>query len=256
MALRPAADDLRTLVVLPTYDEAENVVEVLEAIRRHLPDADVLVVDDGSPDGTADLADKVGERLGGISVVRRTAKRGLGAAYLDGFGRGLAAGYGVLVEMDADLSHDPADLPALVGAVRVVGADLAIGSRYVPGGSIPDWPWTRRMLSRWGNRYAAAVLGLAVNDATSGFRAFRADALRRIDLGTVRAEGYAFQVELAYRVVRARGRVVEVPIVFRDRVRGTSKMSWRIIGEAMVLLAQLGWRDRVLGRQGRALRRP
>jgi len=250
------ADDLRTLVVLPTYDEADNVVEVLEAIRRHLPDADVLVVDDGSPDGTADLADKVGERLGGISVIRRTAKRGLGAAYLDGFGRGLAAGYDVLVEMDADLSHDPADLPALVGAVRVVGADLAIGSRYVPGGSIPDWPWTRRMLSRWGNRYAAAVLGLAVNDATSGFRAFRADTLRRIDLSTVGAEGYAFQVELAYRVVRARGRIVEVPIVFRDRVRGTSKMSWRIIGEAMLLVARWGWRDRLRGRLGRALRRP
>ncbi len=243
--------DLRPLIVLPTYDEAENIVEVLRRIRAALPAAEVLVVDDGSPDGTAELARSEGDALGRVHVLQRSDKRGLGAAYLAGFAWGLERGFGVLVEMDADLSHDPGDLPALVGAVTVVGADLAVGSRYVPGGHIPDWPWRRRFLSRWGNRYAAGVLGLAINDATSGFRAYRAEVLRAIELDRIRAEGYAFQVELAYRVIRRGGRVVEVPIVFRDRVRGTSKMSWHIIGEAMALVALWGVRDRVLTRRGR-----
>jgi dolichol-phosphate mannosyltransferase len=164
-------------------------------------------------------------------VLRRTAKSGLGSAYRAGFAQGLARGYEVLVEMDSDLSHDPAALPALIAAIEH-GADLAVGSRYVPGGSIPHWRWHRRALSRWGNRYAAGVLGLAINDSTSGFRAYRASALHQVDLHTVHADGYGFQIEMAYRVVRNSGRVVEVPIAFVDRVRGTSKMSGRIVAEA------------------------
>jgi hypothetical protein len=160
----------------------------------------------------------------------------------------MGQGAEVLVEMDSDLSHDPGDLPSLLAAVEH-GADLAIGSRYVPGGSIPNWSWHRTMLSRWGNRYAAGVLGLAVNDATAGYRAYRASALRTIDLSKVRAEGYGFQIEMTYRLVRRGGRVVEVPIAFVDRVRGTSKMSGRIVVEALGLVTWWAIRDRVLGRR-------
>jgi dolichol-phosphate mannosyltransferase len=236
------------LVVLPTYDEAENIVEVLSRIRGVLPEAHVLVVDDGSPDGTADLAEEQGEQLGQIEVLRRTEKSGLGSAYRAGFAWGLERGHDVLIEMDADLSHDPDDLPALVAATQY--ADLAIGSRYVPGGSIPAWPWHRRALSRWGNRYSAGVLGLAVNDATAGFRAYRAEMLGKIDLDSVKAEGYTFQIEMAYEVVCLGGRIVEVPIAFTDRVRGTSKMSSRIVAEALVLVTWWGIRDRIF-RRGR-----
>ena len=161
---------MRALVVLPTYDEASNIVEVLERLRAAVPEATVLVVDDASPDGTADLVESVAERLGPVSVMRRPAKSGLGSAYRDGFRQGLQEGFDVLVEMDSDLSHDPAALPSLLAAAAD-GAALALGSRYIPGGSIPDWSWHRRALSRWGNRYAAAVLGIDVNDATSGYRA-------------------------------------------------------------------------------------
>jgi len=234
------------LVVLPTYDEAENVVEVLGRIRAALPHATVLVVDDGSPDGTADLADLEADRLGQIEVLRRTGKAGLGSAYRAGFAWGLERGHDVLIEMDADLSHDPDDLPALVAATDY--ADLVIGSRRVPGGEMPDWSWHRSFLSRWGNRYSAGVLGLAVNDATSGFRAYRAEMLGKIDLESVQADGYTFQIEMAYEVVRLGGRVVEVPIVFRDRVRGTSKMSSRIVVEALGLVTWWGIRDRLFRR--------
>ncbi len=233
--------------MLPTYQEAANITEVLERIRAAAPDAAVLVVDDASPDGTADLAEHLGERLGAVEVLRRDAKSGLGSAYRAGFRHGLQAGYDVLVEMDADLSHDPATLPALLEAVAG-GADLAIGSRYVPGGSIPDWSWHRRQLSRWGNRYAGAVLGLGVNDATSGFRAYTAEALARIDFHTVRADGYGFQIEMAYRVQRTGGRIVEIPIAFVDRLRGESKMSGRIVVEALVLVSWWALRDRILRR--------
>lgn len=237
------------LVVLPTYDEAENVVEVLDRIRAALPAGHVLVVDDGSPDGTADLAEAHGAEVGQVEVLRRAEKSGLGSAYRAGFAWGLERGFDVLIEMDADLSHDPDDLPALVAATDY--ADLAIGSRYVPGGSIPDWSWHRRWLSRWGNRYAAGMLGLAVNDATAGFRAYRAATLSQIDLDAVQADGYTFQIEMAYEVVRGGGRIVEVPIAFRDRVRGTSKMSGRIVAEALLLVTWWGLRDRVLGRARR-----
>jgi dolichol-phosphate mannosyltransferase len=237
---------VRTLVVLPTYEEADNIAEVLRRVRAAAPAADILVVDDSSPDGTADVAKAAGHELGGVDVTIRPAKSGLGSAYRDGFREGLALGYGVLVEMDSDLSHDPAALPSLLRQVEA-GADLAIGSRYVPGGSIPHWPLYRRSLSRWGNRYAARLLRLSVRDSTSGFRAYRADILRRVDLDHVRADGYGFQVEMAYRVARLGGTIVETPIEFRDRERGNSKMSTRIVAEALALVTWWGIRDRLRG---------
>ena len=236
---------MRTLIVLPTFNEADNIVEVLQKLRAVVPEASVLVVDDASPDGTADLVEEVAEQIGDISVMRRPAKSGLGSAYRDGFRRGLSVGYDVMVEMDSDLSHDPAALPLLLTAVAD-GAALALGSRYIPGGSIPDWSWRRRALSRWGNRYAAAVLGIDVKDATSGYRAYRAEALTNIDFHTVQADGYGFQVEMAYRVLASGGRIVEVPISFTDRVRGESKMSSRIVIEALVLVTWWAIRDRLL----------
>jgi len=236
---------VRTLIVLPTFNEADNIVEVLRKLRAVVPEASVLVVDDSSPDGTADLVEEVAAEIGDVSVMRRPAKSGLGSAYRDGFRHGLAAGYDVMVEMDSDLSHDPAALPSLLAAAAD-GAALALGSRYIPGGSIPDWSWHRRALSRWGNRYAAAVLGIDVNDATSGYRAYRAEALAGIDFHTVQADGYGFQVEMAYRVLASGGRIVEVPISFTDRVRGESKMSSSIVVEALVLVTWWAIRDRIL----------
>lgn len=205
----------------------------------------MLVVDDGSPDGTAELAEACAERLGGIEVLRRPAKAGLGGAYRAGFAHGIAAGHGVLVEMDADLSHDPDDLPRLLDAI-VGGADLAIGSRYVPGGATPDWPLRRRLLSRWANRYVGVALGVPVRDTTAGFRAYRADLLARLDVAGTSADGYAFQVELTWAAHRAGARIVEVPITFSDRELGRSKMSGRIVVEAMLLVTWWALRDRVL----------
>ena len=240
-----------TLVVIPTYEEALNIVEVLTRVRAAVPQVDILVVDDSSPDGTADLAEAVGRELGGIRVSRRPGKAGLGSAYRHGFAAGLSDGYEALVEMDADLSHDPAALPSLLRELD--GADLVIGSRYVPGGSIPDWTVHRRLLSRWGNRYAAAVLDLGVVDATAGYRAYRADALRRIDFDRVRADGYGFQIEMAHLVATSGGRVVEVPIRFADRTLGRSKMSGRIVVEALVLVTWWGLRERVFRRPPKGL---
>lgn len=240
--------------MLPTYNEAENIDDVLRKVREAVPEAGVLVVDDGSPDGTADLADALGEELGRITVMRRTEKNGLGAAYRAGFRWGLDEGYEALVEMDSDLSHDPAALPSILVALEH-SADLVIGSRYVPGGSIPEWSWHRRALSRWGNRYAAGLLGLAVNDATAGYRAYRASMLERIDLDGVVADGYGFQIEMTYQVVALGGRIVEVPISFTDRVRGTSKMSSRIVVEAFGLVTWWAVRDRLLGGARRRRRR-
>ena len=240
---------MRALVVLPTYQEAENVAEVLRRLRAAAPDVDVLVVDDSSPDGTAAIAKATGDEVGGVDLLIRPAKAGLGSAYRDGFAEGLARGYDVLVEMDSDLSHDPARLPALLRAVEASGADLAIGSRYVPGGSIPNWSFHRRFLSRFGNRYADRVLRLSVRDATSGFRAYSAATLGGIDRGSVRSDGYGFQIEMVYRVLAAGGRVVELPIEFVDRVRDASKMSGRIIAEALILVTWWGARDRMLRRR-------
>lgn len=239
---------MRTLVILPTYNEAENIDEVLTRLRAALPECSVLVVDDGSPDGTADLAEKLDVTLGNIHVLRRAAKSGLGSAYRAGFRWGLEHGYDAMVEMDADLSHDPAALPAMIETLGATGAGLVIGSRYVPGGSIPNWSWHRKALSRWGNRYAGFVLGLPVRDATAGFRVYRADVIRRIDLDTVHADGYGFQIEMAYKVRALGEQVVEHPISFRDRERGTSKMSGSIVVEALWMVTWWALRDRVLRR--------
>ncbi|HZD65812.1 MAG TPA: polyprenol monophosphomannose synthase [Acidimicrobiales bacterium] len=227
---------------MPTYQEARNIRVVLAGIRA-ATDASVVVVDDNSPDGTAEAARRAGEALGGVTVLGRAAKAGLGSAYREGFAWGLDRGYDVLVEMDADLSHDPADLPRLVGALGR-GVEVAIGSRYLTAGSLPDWSIHRKALSTLGNRYAGALLGLGVKDATSGFRAYAAGLLRRLDLGGVRAEGYAFQVEMTRLARRAGAQIVEVPIRFVDRSRGRSKMSARIVAEALVLVTWWGVRDR------------
>ena len=235
---------MRVLVLLPTYNEIENIEDVLRRARVALPDADVLVIDDGSPDGTADRAEKLDVELGGIDVLRRGSKTGLGSAYRAGFRVGLARGYDAMIEMDADLSHDPAVLPELVAALER-GADLAIGSRYVQGGSIPDWKWARRAISRGGCLYARTMLGLSVHDATAGFRAYHRRALEAIPLDDVHADGYGFQVEMTYLTERNGGKVVEIPITFRDRTLGRSKMSTRIVLEALVLVTWWGIRDRV-----------
>jgi dolichol-phosphate mannosyltransferase len=235
--------DVRTLVIVPTYIEAENIVEFLKRARAAVPDADILVVDDNSPDGTATLAEEAARNLGGVDVLRRPAKKGLGSAYRAGFAIGIEKGYDTLVQIDADLSHDPSVLPSLLQEVER-GADLAIGSRYVPGGEIPHWPWFRRALSRYGNLYAAWVLRTGVKDGTAGYRAYRADTLKAIDYATTRAKGYGFQIETAYRVSRWGGRIAEVPIVFTDRVRGYSKMTWGVAAEEMTLVTWWGLRDR------------
>jgi dolichol-phosphate mannosyltransferase len=232
-----------TLVITPTYIEADNIEELLRRVRAAVPEADILVVDDNSPDGTAGVAEAVGADLGRVDVLRRPSKQGLGTAYRAGFTVGIERGYEVLVQIDADLSHDPAVLPALLRELDQ-GADLVIGSRYVPGGSIPHWPWFRRALSRYGNRYASFVLGTGVKDATAGYRAYSADTLKAIDYATTRAKGYGFQMETAYRVWRWGGRIVELPIIFTDRVRGHSKMTWRIAAEELSLVTWWGIRDR------------
>jgi dolichol-phosphate mannosyltransferase len=236
---------VRPLIVTPTYQEADNIEEFLKRVRIAVPDGDVLVVDDNSPDGTADLAEQVGAALGNVAVLRRPKKIGLGDAYRAGFAVGIERGYDVLVQIDADLSHDPEALPVLFEAIES-GADAVIGSRYIPGGSIPHWPWRRRALSKWGNRYTSFVLGMPIADATSGYRAYRADMLRKVDYGSTRAKGYGFQMELAYRVQRAGGRLVEVPIIFTDRVRGHSKLTLTVAAEELMLVTWWGLRDRVL----------
>jgi dolichol-phosphate mannosyltransferase len=238
---------VRPLIVTPTYNESGNIAEFLERVRKAVPEADILVVDDNSPDGTADLADEAGTRLGQITVLRRPKKIGLGDAYRAGFSVGIERGYDVIVQMDADLSHDPSELPKMFAALDA-GADAVIGSRYIPGGSIPNWPWHRRALSKWGNRYTAIVTGMPIKDATSGYRAYRADMLKAIDFGTTRAKGYGFQMETAYRVRRAGGKIVEVPITFTDRVKGESKLTLSVAAEELTLVTWWGVRDRVFHR--------
>jgi dolichol-phosphate mannosyltransferase len=229
---------MRTLVVLPTYNEVETIVEVLKRIRDATPAAEVLVVDDDSPDGTADKTDAAGAELGGIHVLRRGGRLGFGAAYRAGFGWGLARGFDTIVQMDADLSHDPAVLPSLL--IGLADHDLVIGSRYVRGGSLPDWTMHRRLLSRAGNWYSSRALGLRVQDVTAGYRAYRAQTLRTMDLDSVRADGYGFQIEMTYRAAQVGSRITEVPICFVDRQLGKSKMSGAIIVEALLLVTRWG----------------
>jgi dolichol-phosphate mannosyltransferase len=227
------------LVVLPTYNESQNIDRVLRRIRAALPEATVLVVDDGSPDGTADQAEILGKELGSIEVMRRAGKSGLGSAYRAGFRWGLDHGFDACIEMDADLSHEPEALPSLVAPLED-GAELVIGSRYIPGGVIPNWAWHRRLLSRGGNLYASALLGLGVSDATAGFRCYAAPLLERLDLDAVRAEGYGFQIEMTYESRKAGASILEVPIRFVDRVDGESKMSTFIVVEALGLVTLWG----------------
>jgi dolichol-phosphate mannosyltransferase len=234
-------------LILPTYDEAENIEAIVRAadgvLARACPDGHrILVVDDGSPDGTGDIADRLAAELAAVEVLHRRERQGLGPAYLAGFAHALQAGATHVLEMDSDFSHDPGDLARLLAAVRE-GADLALGSRYVDGGGVTDWGMLRQVVSRGGSWYARRVLGLRVRDLTGGFKCFRREVLEAIDLPSVRSHGYAFQVELTYRAIRRGFRVVEVPIVFRDRVHGHSKMSWRIAAEAMWLVPQLRTRD-------------
>ena len=233
-------------LILPTYNEAENIGAIIAAAGEVLgaaaPDGfRVLVVDDGSPDGTGQMADELAERHEWVRVLHRTEKNGIGPAYLAGFRHALDGGAGYVMEMDSDFSHDPADLARLLAAVRD-GADLALGSRYVPGGGVTDWGRGRRIISEGGSTYARVVLGLSVRDLTGGFKCFRREVLERIQFDSVRSQGYAFQVELTYRAVRAGFKVVEVPIVFRERRLGKSKMSWRIAAEAMWLVPLLRFR--------------
>jgi dolichol-phosphate mannosyltransferase len=236
----------RTIVVLPTYNERENIVPLLRAVRASAPDADVLVVDDNSPDGTAALVEEAAADHDRIKLLRRAGKQGLGSAYRQGFAVALDEGYDVVLSMDVDFSHDPAVLPELLALIDA-GADAVIGSRYVPGGATVDWPLYRRLLSRWGNRYTSLVLGLQVRDCTSGYRAYRAEALRAIDPASTSAEGYAFLTELVRRLVRLGARVMETPIVFTDRRYGESKMSGRIVVESMLLVTRWAIRDALTG---------
>lgn len=242
---------MRATVIVPTYQEAENIAELLRRIRVAAPSVSVVVVDDGSPDGTADLA----EAVGGVEVLRRSAKDGLASAYRAGFERALANGADILITMDADLSHDPAVIPMLIEASES-GADVVIGSRYVPGGEILDWTPARRALSRWGNLYATGALKLPVRDATSGYRAYRAEVVNVEDLGRIRASGYGFLIEIAYRVARGGGKLVEVPITFEDRKLGMSKISSYTIVEALVLVTSWGVRDWMSDRRARRLVEP
>ena len=233
--MRP--DDV--IVVVPTYNETLNIAHMIAAVR--LGGYSIVVVDDGSPDGTGAVADEIAALDPRVAVIHRLSKDGIGPAYAAGFDRALADGATMVVEMDADFSHNPNDLPRLIDAIEA-GADLAIGSRYVPGGSTPDWPLHRRLISKGGNLYARLMLGIPVQDSTAGFRAFRSESLRSLPYHQAQASGYGFQVEMAWRAVTTGLQVVEIPVVFRDREQGTSKMNGRIVLEAMALVTLWGFR--------------
>jgi dolichol-phosphate mannosyltransferase len=227
---------MRLLVVLPTYNEVLNVDAMLREVRAAVPDAHVLVVDDASPDGTADVAAATGDELGQVAVLRREGKGGLGGAYRAGFTWGIDHGFDAFVEIDCDFSHDPTALPSLLDAAQHY--EVVIGSRYVPGGHIPQWKLSRRLLSRGGNRYASMMLRLGVADSTAGYRVYSRSALRKIDYESVTADGYGFQIEMTYRARRGGASIVEVPISFSDRRLGESKMSTHIVYEALWLVTK------------------
>ncbi|BDI21597.1 polyprenol monophosphomannose synthase [Herbiconiux sp. L3-i23] len=248
----PRGDGVRrALVVVPTYNEVESLPTMLTALLGAPGDFDVLVVDDASPDGTGDLADRLAAQEPRISVLHRAGKDGLGRAYLSGFHQALDAGYDVVVEMDADGSHPASQVHELVHAA-MTEADLVVGSRWVPGGRVVDWSRARQALSRGGNRYARIVLGLPVRDSTSGFRAYRAELLRRLPLDDVESRGYCFQIDMTLRSVDAGASIREIPIVFREREQGTSKMSRSIVAEAMLRVTWWGLRRRLRGGTARA----
>ena len=236
------------VVVIPTYNERLNLPLIVRRVRAATPDADVLVVDDASPDGTGELADSLAAEDERVRVLHRTAKDGLGAAYLAGFAWALERGHDVVVEMDADGSHQPEQLPSLLAALA--DADLVIGARWIPGGRVENWPRHREVLSRGANVYARLLLGIPLHDATGGYRAFRRETLQKIGLEGVESRGYCFQVDLALRTLRAGLRVREVPITFVERVHGSSKMSQDVILESMVKIARWGVRDRLRALRG------
>lgn len=227
----------KTLVILPTYNESLNIEEVLRKVRKSIPSSSILVVDDGSPDGTADLVSAISNEIGNIQILKRSEKSGLGNACKAGFEWGLDRGYDIFVEMDSDLSHDPVEMPRLIDELRQ-NKDLVIGSRYIKGGQILKWSVIRRLLSRYGNYYVRFMLRIPIHDATSGYRAYSARILKQIDLSRVKANGYGFQIEMAYRTNQIGGKMFEVPIVFVDRERGDSKMSPFIPMEALFLVTK------------------
>src|SRR5437764_1072536 len=227
---------MKTLIIIPTYNERENLAPLLEQIFAYTPDSDILIVDDNSPDGTGQLADEIHNENPRVSVLHRPGKLGLGTAYIAGFKYAIANGYDAAFEMDADFSHDPRYLPDFLTAIQ--DADLVIGSRYVPGGGTPNWSFLRRFISGGGNIFARFMLGIPVQDCTAGFRCYRRQVLESIDLDTIQSQGYAFQVEMAYRVMRQGFKIVETPIVFMDRRIGKSKMSRKIVIEAFIYVLQ------------------
>lgn len=229
---------MKTLVVLPTYNEIENIERMLRSIRGILPDEQILVVDDGSPDGTAGTAERVGSELGNIEVLRRSGKSGLGSAYRAGFTWGLERGFDAFVEIDCDFSHDPRELPTMLALAA--DHEVVIGSRYIPGGSIPSWSTSRLLLSKGGNRYASMMLGLGVADSTAGYRVYLASALAKINYSHVEADGYGFQIEMTYRARRGGASIIEHPISFTDRTEGESKMSRSIVTEALWMVTKWG----------------
>jgi dolichol-phosphate mannosyltransferase len=235
----------RVVIVMPTYNERQNLEIIAGRVRESVPDADLLIVDDNSPDGTGDLADKLAEADPHVQVLHRREKAGLGRAYVAGFTRALDGGYDLIVEMDADGSHRPEDLPRLLAASE--GADAVIGSRYVPGGTVVNWPKSREFLSRGANLYNRVMLGVRVRDATGGFRVYRAQTLRKIDLNGIQSAGYCFQIDMTLRVLQSSLKIVEVPITFVERERGASKMSNTVIVEAFTRVARWGIGARLHG---------
>lgn len=233
----------KILVVIPTYNEKENVERITQRVRNAVPEARILIADDNSPDGTGEIADKLADSDPNLQVMHRKGKEGLGAAYMASFAWALDEGYDVVVEMDADGSHRPEDLPRLLDRLRT--ADLVLGSRWVDGGEVINWPKSREFLSRGGNWYTRMAMGVPLKDATGGYRAFRADTLRALDLGAVESQGYVFQVDMATRVVKKGLTVAEVPITFEERELGTSKMSQKIVVEALWRVTVWGYADRV-----------
>ena len=251
---QPAADLGRVIIVMPTYNERQNLEIMAGRIRESTPEADLLVVDDNSPDGTGDLADKLAEADPRVHVLHRTEKAGLGRAYIAGFGWALDRGYDVICEMDADGSHRPEDLPRLLAALDD-GTDAVIGSRYVPGGTVVNWPKSREILSRGANFYNQLMLGITIRDATGGFRAYKAETLIKTDLNSIESLGYCFQIDMTLRVLQTGLTLIEVPITFIERERGSSKMSKSVIFEAFGRVARWGIAARLRGRSAADVRR-
>ncbi len=244
---RPGTSLGPVAVIIPTYNERDNLEQIVSRVRAAVPQVDILVVDDNSPDGTGEIADKLVASDTHVHVMHRQGKSGLGTAYIAGFGWALEAGYDVMVEMDADGSHDPADLPKMLTALE--SADLVIGSRYIPGGTVVNWPKSREVLSRGANIYVRIMLGIGVHDATGGYRAYRAPMLRSVGLDEVDSQGYCFQIDLTVRTINQGGQVAEVPITFTERARGASKMSRAIILEALWRVARWGVAARLGGKR-------